>query len=193
MKPLEDAQREVLAATAPLPETVLPAAEALGLVTTKDVVAGQDLPPFPNSAMDGYAVLGSDVGAAPVTLTVLDESAAGHPSAATVTPGTAVRIMTGAAIPAGADTIVKVEDTQPGEDSVVVLEPTAVGTSVREAGSDVVAGSRRGDLTSSAGSTTSVPTSVESTPIVSSSPMLAVPGCAENVRLTKLPIVVNAL
>lgn len=140
MKPLEDAQREVLEATHLLPDETVPVEEALGLVTVADVVAPGDLPPFPNSAMDGYAVIGGDVRSAPVTLAVAGESAAGHPSDAGVTPGTAVRIMTGAALPAGADTIVKVEDTQPGDGTVTVLEATAVGTSVRPAGSDVAAG-----------------------------------------------------
>lgn len=140
MKPLEDAQREVLEGTRLLPEVTLKVEEALGLVTTVEVTADRDLPPFPNSAMDGYAVIGADVQSAPATLAVAGESAAGHPTDVVVTSGRAVRIMTGAAMPNGADTIVKVEDTEPGDGSVTVLEPTPVGTSVRSAGSDVRAG-----------------------------------------------------
>ncbi len=141
MKPLEDAQREVLAAVHPLPAEPTAVGEAVGRVVTEAIVAAQDLPPFPNSAMDGFAVKGADVGEAPVDLRVVGESAAGHPSDVTVEPGTAVRIMTGAAMPNGADTIVKVEDTEPIDGGVRILEPTARGTSLRPAGSDVSAGS----------------------------------------------------
>lgn len=148
MKPLEDAQREVLFAIHLLPEVMVSADEAVGLVLTQDLRADQDLPPFPNSAMDGYAVRAADVSEVPVTLPVAGEAAAGHPSARPLEPGTAVRIMTGAPIPAGGDTVVKVEDTQPG-DGVVLIEASApLGTAVRPAGSDV----RNGELVVRAGS-----------------------------------------
>ena len=141
MKPLEDAQREVLAAVHPLPAESVGIDDIVGRVLVEPVVAQQDLPPFPNSAMDGFAVIGTDVEVAPIELRVIGESAAGHPSDVTVGPGTAVRIMTGAAMPGGADTIVKVEDTEPIDGGVRITEPTAVGTSVRLAGSDVPMGS----------------------------------------------------
>lgn len=140
MRPLEDAQREVLFGSHLLPEITLPVSEAVGLVVTRDLRAGHDLPPFPNSAMDGYAVVGADVADAPVELTVTDESAAGHPSATSVVPGTAVRIMTGAAIPEGADTVVKVEDTEQLDGRVRIKATTPVGTAVRPTGSDVKEG-----------------------------------------------------
>ncbi len=112
MKPLEDAQREVLAAVPPLPVERVPLGQARGLVLSEPVTAPHDVPPFTNSAMDGYAVVGADVAHAPVALTVLEDVAAGHVATATVRPSTAIKIMTGAPLPAGADTIVKVEDTR---------------------------------------------------------------------------------
>lgn len=140
MKPLEEAQREVLFASHLLPEITVSAAEAIGLVLTRDLQADQNLPPFPNSAMDGFAVRAVDVAVVPVTLPVAGESAAGHPSQSPLAPGTAVRIMTGAAIPDGADTVVKVEDTDPGDHHVVINVATSAGTAVRPIGSDVEAG-----------------------------------------------------
>ncbi len=140
MKPLEEAQREVLFATHLLPEVMVAVGESIGLVLTRDLQASQSLPPFPNSAMDGFAVRSGDVAEVPVTLPVVGESAAGHPSGAPLEPGTAIRIMTGAAIPTGADTVVKVEDTEPADGEVVIKVATPAGTAVRPIGSDVRAG-----------------------------------------------------
>ncbi|MDH4116253.1 MAG: molybdopterin molybdotransferase MoeA [Acidimicrobiia bacterium] len=142
MKPLAEAQRQVLAAVGRLPSGRVPVWSSVGLVLADDVIATQDVPPFPNSAMDGYAVKGADVAAVPTVLRVLEDVAAGHVGTATVEPGTAVKIMTGAPIPPGADTIVKVEDTEPGDGAVRIMAVTEPGTSVREAGGDV----RSGDL-----------------------------------------------
>lgn len=141
MRPLAEAQREVLAAVPALPTVRVAVFDALGLVLAEQVVAPHDVPAFTNSAMDGYAVIGADVASVPVTLSVVDDVAAGHVSSATVTAGTAIKIMTGATVPAGADTIVKVEDTEPGDGSVQILAATATGTAVRPAGGDLVAGS----------------------------------------------------
>ncbi len=142
MKPLSEAQREVLARVTKTEPAQVPLDAALGLVLAEDVRADHDIPPFANSAMDGFAVFGADVAHAPVELVVVEDVAAGHVASRHVEPGTAIKIMTGAPIPGGADTVVRVEDTEllrPG--SVRVTVPTAVGTSVRPAGGDVASGS----------------------------------------------------
>ncbi len=109
---LEDARARVLAACAPLPARPLPLADALGRVLAEPVVSGVDVPPFANTAMDGFAVRAADTADAPVGLVVVGTLAAGaDPAGLTVGPGQAVRIMTGAPLPAGADAIVMVERT----------------------------------------------------------------------------------
>ncbi len=140
MKPLADAQRAVLDAVTPLPVVSMPLREARGLVLAAPLVASHDLPPFSNSAMDGYAVRAADVEAAPVTLPVLEDVPAGRVPSQPVTAGTAIKIMTGAPLPEGADAVVKVEDTEPGDGEVRILAAAPAGTSVRPAGGDVAAG-----------------------------------------------------
>lgn len=140
MRPLPEAQRDVLAAVGTLPEERVKLAAAAGLALAEPIVAPHDLPPFANSAMDGYAVLANDVATPPVMLRVLEDVAAGSVPTMTVTSGTAVKIMTGAPMPAGADTVVPVEDTEPGLDDVRILVGAPRGASVRPAGDDVVAG-----------------------------------------------------
>lgn len=137
--------------------TVLPAEEvglldALGRVTAEAVVAGDDLPPFANSAMDGYAVRSADLGAAareaPVRLRVVGDIAAGTSPAMVVEPGMAARIMTGAPLPQGADAIVPVEDTdepwrdaaRPLPQAVAVFRAVEPGAYVRYPGEDIRAG-----------------------------------------------------
>ncbi|MDP7080206.1 MAG: molybdopterin molybdotransferase MoeA [Candidatus Undinarchaeales archaeon] len=108
---VEDALAEILAHVKALEPVEVPIIEALGQVVAADVVANTDIPPFDNSAMDGYAVRASDTLSVPVTLRVAGSVAAGYVHAETVAPGTAVRIMTGAPLPPGADAVVKYEDT----------------------------------------------------------------------------------
>jgi molybdopterin molybdotransferase len=115
---LEDARAQVLAAIpAALPAETVALADSLGRVLAADVVAATDLPPWDNSAMDGYAVRAADVAgateAAPVTLCVAGEAAAGNASGTAVAPGLALRIATGAPMPPGADAVVAVELTTP--------------------------------------------------------------------------------
>ena len=140
MRPLADAQRDVLDSVPRLPVVELPLGEALGLALARPVLAPHDVPPFTNSAMDGYAVQGADVGSAPVTLRLIEDVPAGHVAKASVTPGASIKIMTGAPMPDGADTVVKVEDTEPLPDAVRILAATRPGTAVRPAGGDLVAG-----------------------------------------------------
>lgn len=142
MRPLEAAQAAVLDAVGPLPVQSATLREARGLVLAEDVTASHDIPPFANSAMDGYAVRATDVAAAPVTLEVLEDVPAGSVPTRAVEPGTAIKIMTGAPLPDGADTIVKVEDTDAGSDLVQIRAAAPAGTAVRKAGGDIPAGSR---------------------------------------------------
>lgn len=120
-----------------------------GLVLADEVTAPESVPPFDNTAVDGYAVRSSDVVSSPATLKVIGELAAGAAPNIAVEPGTAVRIMTGALIPGGCDAIVMVEDTERLEDvdGVLVKASVSAGAGIRHAGSDI----KRGDVLFSAG------------------------------------------
>ena len=114
--------------------------DALGLVLAEAVAASHDIPPFANSAMDGFAVRASDVSSAPVVLPVVDEVAAGALATREVAAGTSIKIMTGAPMPEGADAVVKVEDTEAAaEDKVRIMAAVEPGTAVRPAGGDIAA------------------------------------------------------
>jgi molybdopterin molybdotransferase len=141
--PLVEAQRVVLEACPPLAPVAMARAGALGLVLGADVAAAEDVPPFANSAVDGYAVRAGDVTAPPVDLHVVAEVAAGAPAPTTALgAGEAVRIMTGAPVPPGADAVVMVEDTErlDGGARVRVRTVPTEGDAVRPAGSDVATG-----------------------------------------------------
>ena len=140
----EEARARVLERLRPLPVRRVPLAEALGCVLAEDAAAAEDLPPFANSAMDGFALRSEDVREAgdssPVALRVVGEVFAGSAKLPKVEPGTAARIMTGGPLPPGADSVVPVEQTETrGETVEVRLAPSARGF-VREAGEDVRAG-----------------------------------------------------
>jgi molybdopterin molybdotransferase len=140
---IEQARRLVLAAVRPLAAETVELSDALGRALAEDVVAEQPVPAFEGSAMDGFAVRAADLASAaesPVTLVVIDESRAGVPTAATIAPGQAIAISTGAVMPAGADAVVRVEDTTRRGDVVEVRAAAAVGENVRRAGEDVLAG-----------------------------------------------------
>ena len=120
-------------------ETV-PLAAALGRVSAAVVPSPVDLPLFRNSQMDGFAVHAADIVALPASLPIVGEIAARPISPAALAPGTAVRIMTGAVVPEGADAVVPVEDTTTDAGSVTVNRSRSVGEYVRERGSDIAAG-----------------------------------------------------
>jgi molybdopterin molybdotransferase len=137
--------RAAIAALLPtLPVAARPLADCLGLVVAEDLVSPVPLPPFDNSAMDGYAVLAADVAAAgepdPVTLPVTEDIPAGRTDIPRLRPGTAHRIMTGAPLPHGADAVVQVELTDAGTERVAIRAGVAVGTHLRRAGEDVAEG-----------------------------------------------------
>ena len=144
------ARERILDRIAALDTEVVALTEARGRVLAEEVRSERDVPPFANSAMDGFAVQARDVAQAsaarPVRLRVLGEIRAGAAPPAAVQPQTALRIMTGAMIPEGSDAVVRVEDTTERDGTVEVRVPVASGTSLRGAGSDL----RRGDLLASA-------------------------------------------
>jgi len=128
--------------TAPLATERVPIVEALGRVLSADVVADTDLPPFDRSQMDGYAVRAEDVSAVPTRLRIVGESAAGKGWHHQLEEGQAVRIMTGAPVPAGADSVQQVELTTELKDGTVVelLETVETGRSIVKRGSEIKAG-----------------------------------------------------
>jgi molybdopterin molybdotransferase len=128
-----------LLAFAPRVETV-PLAEALGRVTAAAVTSPVDLPLFRNSQMDGFAVRAVDLATMPATLPIAGEVSARPAEPAPLAAGTAVRIMTGAVIPEGADAVVPVEDTTTSDGVVTIARARSVGEYVREKGSDLHAG-----------------------------------------------------
>jgi molybdopterin molybdotransferase len=149
--PLEDAQTFVLSQCPPHDPVLVDFVDAEGLVLAADVVAAEQVPPFDNTAVDGYCVHAADVATAtsePVVLPVVDEVAAGAHSTHVLRRGEAIRIMTGAPLPAGADAVVMVEDTERvGDDRVRISAAVDVGAAVRRAGDDV----QPGDLLFEAG------------------------------------------
>jgi molybdopterin molybdotransferase len=144
--PFAEARAGVLERLAPLPVREVALADALGRVLAEDIAAAEDLPPFANSAMDGFAVRGADLAgageSAPAALRITGEVFAGTGRLPTVEAGAAVRIMTGGALPPGADTVVPVEHTAVEGDTVLVRLDPGPGRFVREAGEDV----RRGTV-----------------------------------------------
>lgn len=144
---VEEAQEAILSRIRPLGRTRVPLVEALGRVLAEDVHASRNIPPWPNSAMDGYAVRSQDVAQAsrerPATLRVVEEVRAGVEAKRTLGPGEAIRIMTGAPIPRGADAVVLVEETEKaGKDEVRIFLAVPSGESVRAAGEDVREGTK---------------------------------------------------
>lgn len=141
--PLADAQANVLERVRPIDPIRAATIDALGLVLAESIVAAEAVPPFANTAMDGYAVAAANTtGAseqAPVRLPVVAEVAAGHPAPRPLAGGEAMRIFTGAPLPDGADAIVMVERTERLDDgaTVAISAPATAGDHVRVAGDDV--------------------------------------------------------
>jgi molybdopterin molybdotransferase len=126
------------------PVVELPVADCLGLVLSADLIAPIPLPPFDNSAMDGYAVRAAELAGAgtdtPVELPVPEDIPAGRTDVVPLAPGTAHRIMTGAPVPPGADAVVPVELTDAGVKQVKIFGGVAAGAHLRLAGEDVAPG-----------------------------------------------------
>ncbi|HEY7067924.1 MAG TPA: gephyrin-like molybdotransferase Glp [Chloroflexota bacterium] len=141
---VDDALAAILARIPVLPPEMVVLDEALGRVLAEDVHADINVPPFDNSAMDGYALIAADTAGAtreqPAVLRVVADLPAGQVPTVPVRPGEAIRIMTGAPMPAGADAVVRVEDTARGEGTVAIRVASRAGKDVRFAGEDVHAG-----------------------------------------------------
>ena len=139
---LAEARQLVLEHADPLPARVVDAADAVGCVLDQPVVATEPVPPFVNSAMDGYAVRAADTADAPASLAVVGTILAGDATALTVGSGQAARIMTGAPLPAGADAVCMVERTRPTDDGgrVVIEIALRAGEHVRHPGEDIRVG-----------------------------------------------------
>lgn len=137
-----DALHIILEQVAPLDSTRLPLDMALDRVLAEDIVSAEALPPFDNSAMDGFAVRASDLAALPAGLRILADQPAGVDAGMEVLAGTALRIMTGAPIPGGADAVVPVELTEVDGGTVRILKAVRPGGNLRRRGEDVRVGER---------------------------------------------------
>ncbi len=157
MTTVNEAVGMILDTVSPLPRERVALGESLGRVLCEDVRSGRNVPSFANSAMDGFAVRWSDVAGAspstPVRLKVRDAVGAGRVSRKRVLPGTAIRIMTGAPVPPGADAIVRVEYTETAGEDVLVSRTDGRGSHIRSVGEDI----RRGDLVLERGRVLAVP------------------------------------
>jgi len=143
MQSVIEAQRAIATQIVPLTAwELVPLGQALGRVTAEPIIAPFPVPAHDNAAMDGYAVCFTDLAAdRPTTLTVIGNAFAGHPFTGDLTPGSAVRIMTGAEIPAGADTIVPQEFCRTEGNEVTIAPGQLAGQHLRRAGEDLAAGS----------------------------------------------------
>ena len=136
-----DAARGIVLQTIEVgPAQTVSHADALGRVLARDVVAPLDLPPFDNSAMDGYAVVADDLRSVPARLNQIEIVGAGAVPTQTVRPGTCLKIMTGAPLPRGADAVVMREETREVDGQIEFGEVAASGQNIRRAGSDVARG-----------------------------------------------------
>ena len=150
---VDEALNKILSHVQPLGFEKVSLLDALGRVIAEDIFAKRNIPPLDNSAMDGYALRSEDVRQAsqvhPVRLVVIEDLPAGFISTKTVERGKAVRIMTGAPIPKGADTVVPVEVTKKENGIVSIFKAAEPGENIRKSGEDVQQGDRvisRGDI-----------------------------------------------
>jgi molybdopterin molybdotransferase len=134
---IDEALARILERVRPLPSEPVPLEEAAGRVLAEPAPASVDLPPFPSSAMDGFAIRAADT---PATLPVVARIAAGRPASRGLRPGEAAAIATGGVVPDGADAVVPVEYVVEHDNQVEVREPVDVGANVRPRGGDVGAG-----------------------------------------------------
>lgn len=150
MLTVAEAQQRILERINPLEPLELTTGEAHGCVLAERLTSPEDAPPFPSSALDGFALRSADVGDAnrtPVSLTVIGEASAGRPFAGRLSSGEAVRIFTGAVIPEGADAVIGQEDVAVVGSSMAVGRVVRPGEAVRPAGEDI----KTGDLVMESG------------------------------------------
>jgi molybdopterin molybdotransferase len=141
---IHEASAKILADIRPLELERVPLRNAFGRVLAEDITSPIDHPPWDNSSMDGYAVRAADIAFAtesnPVTLFVLETVRAGQRPTQSVAPRTAIRIMTGAPVPDGADTVIRVEDTDGGEQKVIIRDARDAGRNIRPRAEDLRVG-----------------------------------------------------
>lgn len=137
---VDAALERILTFFAPLPPEEMSLLGALGTAAAADVVAPSAVPPFRNSAMDGYAVRSLDTAEPPATLSVVGEIVAGHHSGRAIGRGETMRIMTGAPVPDGADAVVRFEEVHERGDHITLARRVAQDENVRSAGEDIAAG-----------------------------------------------------
>lgn len=141
---IEEAKTKVLAECSFLPAEYVSLDAALGRVLAESLAANNSLPPFSNSGMDGFAVRAADAVEAdvnsPIILKVTDIIPAGHVSSTVIGPGEAAKIMTGAPMPEGADSVIQSEHTEDLGAEVKILQSVKLGKNVRRAGEDVASG-----------------------------------------------------
>lgn len=148
--PVAEALERILASvSSPMEGECVPIAQAAGRTLAQDLRATRTQPPFPASAMDGYAVASADVGTVPVSLRLIGISSAGHGFTGRIGPGETVRIFTGAPVPEGADAILIQENAEAEGDRVTARETVSAGRFVRASGLDF----HDGDLLLQAGET----------------------------------------
>lgn len=140
MRPIPEVRSQILSTVRRLPSESVPFQTAVGRILAEPVVAPHDVPSFANSAMDGFAVRAADVTSPGAVLEILEDVPAGQVASVAVGEGQAIKIMTGAPMPEGADTVVRVEDTEEEAGKVRIATNPGVGTSVRPPGGDVTAG-----------------------------------------------------
>ena len=140
MRSVDEHLADVLSVVKPLHPLEVGLLDAHGCILAEDVVTTFPLPSFDNSAMDGYAVRAADLAVLPAVLPVVGDIAAGPASSLTVQPGLCVRIMTGALLPRGADTVVPVEWTDGGVSQVRIDRAPDLGAFIRRAGEEVQPG-----------------------------------------------------
>ena len=140
MLTVEEAVEQILSRVEPLPTEWVDLEAALGRVLGEPVVSGRQIPPWPNSSMDGYALRSEDARAANASLRVVLQVAAGAVPSRAIGPGEAARIFTGAPVPLGADAVIPQEDVRVDGDCIVAARPVRAGDFVRAAGEDVRVG-----------------------------------------------------
>ena len=140
MIPISKALRIVGREVRALPAERVPIEDAVGRVLAEDIFADTDMPPFDRSQMDGYAVRAADTKDAPAVLKLVGESAAGRGWKGRLKAGEAIRIMTGAPLPSGADAVQKIELTQEADGTVIINEPTEKGRFIVPKGKEVKKG-----------------------------------------------------
>ena len=175
---VKEAQKIILEKLQPLEPEKIPLLNAVGSVLQEDIYAKRDNPPADNSAMDGYALRFNDISSLdqnyPASLKVVEDIPAGQKPSKSIHSGEASRIMTGALVPDGADTVVMVEDTEKKNGSVLILKPQKGGSHVRKKGEDF----KKGDLLLSKGNLVT-PSNIA---------IIATAGCAK-LSVTRKPVV----